>query len=70
MRPIWRLFHCFVLFHRLRTIQEFDPLTRKVRCVRCGRYFAMSDRYEAFFEWEDDCERYFCETYGLDRTLL
>ncbi len=66
---LWRFFHCFLFFHRLRVVQVFDEQTRKVQCRRCGRYYAMSDRYEAFLEWEDDFEEFFQSTYGVSRTL-
>lgn len=55
-------------FHKPEIIQTFDEHTRKLRCVVCGRYFAMSDRHGAVLPWDDDCERMYCDIYGLPRT--
>lgn len=55
-------------FHRPEIVEAYDPQTRKLRCIDCGGYFAMSDRHEAVLPWDDDYERIICDMYGLPRT--
>jgi len=58
--PLW--------FHRIEVIETYDSQTRKLRCVVCGGYFAMSDRHEAVLPWDADYERIVCDMYDLPRT--
>ncbi len=60
--PLW--------FHRCRVIEEYDAQTRKLRCVFCGRYFAMSDRHQAVLPWDADFEQIIRDMYGLPRSKL
>lgn len=60
--PLW--------FHDVEVIETYDAATRKLRCVICGRYFAMSDRYQAVLPWDDDYERIICDMYGVPRTKI
>lgn len=64
-----RRFLCFVIFHKLRTVQEFGPSQRKVLCTRCGTYYAMHDGMRAFLPWDDDFEDLYANMWGYGRTL-
>ncbi len=57
-------------FHDPEVIETYDSQTRKLRCLFCGVYFAMSDRHEAVLPWDSDYERITCDMYGLPRTKL
>jgi hypothetical protein len=79
MKKIWnRLFvwltcwdACpFVFRHKeIRVVQEFQN-ARKLRCDRCGKYFAMSDTHQAVLPWDDECEELYSKWLGYGRTIL
>ncbi len=56
--------------HRAEVIETYDRMTRKLRCVDCGVYFAMSDRYQACLPWDEDYERIIRDMYGIPRSKL
>ena len=74
LRRLWIRLVCWdlcpILFHHgaIRVVQEFDGGTRKLVCVRCGKYFGMSDREQAVLPWDADFEKHYCEMYGIERT--
>lgn len=55
-------------FHKLEVIETYDSQTRKMRCMICETYFAMSDRYQACLPWDEEYEKITCDMYGLPRT--
>lgn len=57
-------------FHRPEVIETYDNYTRKLRCVDCNQYFAMSDRHGAVLPWDSDFEQLTCDMYGLPRTKI
>ena len=60
----------FYFWHKFRLIQCFDESTRKIQCVHCDQYFAMSDRHQSVVPWDDEFETICCMIYNLPRTLL
>jgi hypothetical protein len=59
---------CWLFGHRYHVVQAFDRHDRKLWCCRCGRYFAMSDRWQMLFDWDADFEQAYCQMYDLPRT--
>jgi hypothetical protein len=57
-------------FHKPEIVETYDSQTRKLRCTICGKYFAMSDRYQSVMEWDEEYEQIVCAMYGLPRTKL
>jgi hypothetical protein len=57
-------------FHNIEIIETYDSQTRKLRCVICGTYFAMSDRHQAILPWDDDFEKITCAMYDIPRTKV
>ena len=51
-------------FHKAEVIETYDSWTRKLRCMACGAYFAMSDRHQAILPWDSDYEKIICDMYG------
>ena len=74
MRKRWHKLLCwmsdcvFTFFHETEDVETYDPFTRKLRCVHCGKYFAMSDRHQAVLPWDEEMEAITCLLYGLPRT--
>jgi len=60
--PLW--------FHEPEIIETYDSRNRKLRCMVCGTYFAMSDIHEAVMPWDEDYERIICDMYNLPRTKV
>lgn len=60
--PVW-------LTCDITIIQEFRQGEYKLKCRRCGRYYAMSAQHQAILPWDEDFERIICDMYGLSRTL-
>lgn len=56
--------------HRYEVIETYDSVTRKLKCVDCERYFAMSDRHRAVLPWDADFESIVRMTYGVPRSKL
>lgn len=48
---------CQAIGHRLRVVQEFSPITRRVKCVRCGGDWGMHDGVRALVDWGPDLEQ-------------
>ena len=48
---------CLALGHRCRVVQEFSPVTRRVKCKRCGGDWAMHDGVRIVVPWGHDLER-------------
>ena len=75
MRALWVWLTCWDLcpvFFRHKEIvvvQEFDRNTRKLRCNRCGKYFAMSDTHRAVLPWDDEIEDLYANWLGYGRTI-
>lgn len=75
LRSLWVWLTCWdycpLLFHhsKIRVVQEFGPHARKLRCDRCGKYFAMSDRFQAVLPWDNDCEMLYGDILGYGRTI-
>lgn len=65
----WDLCPVFFRHKEIVVVQEFDPYTRKLRCNRCGRYFAMSDRHQAVLPWDEEAEHLYAEVLGHGRTI-
>lgn len=61
---------CPLWFHAPEIIETYDAQTRKLRCEICGRYFAMSDRYQVVLPWDDDYERIVRRLYGVPRSKV
>jgi hypothetical protein len=60
----------FVFHHNeIRVVHEFGGGARKLRCDRCGRYFAMSDRLQVVLPWDAEFERLYCDTLEISRTI-
>jgi hypothetical protein len=55
-------------FHKVEIVETYDSATRKLRCVYCDKYFAMSDRHRAILPWDEDFEKITCATYKITRT--
>lgn len=55
-------------FHKPEVIETYDQYTRKLRCMSCGKYFAMSDRWQSVLPWDDAYERIVCDIYGVPRS--
>jgi hypothetical protein len=76
VRKLWRWVLCrisycpYSFYHDPEVVETYDQYTRKLRCVHCGQYFAMSDRHGAVLPWDCDYERIVCDAYGLTRTKL
>lgn len=74
LRRVWVRLTCWdacpLIFHHkeIRTVQEFHR-ARKLRCDRCGKYFGMSDEYQAVLPWDDEMERLYGSILGYGRTL-
>lgn len=59
----------FIFRHKeIRVVQEFGS-SRKLRCDRCGRYFAMSDQFQAVLPWDDELEHLYGDVIGFGRTV-
>jgi len=72
---LWRKwFGCWLFwpffYHEIRLVQEFDKHRRKLQCIHCKTYFAMSDVERSVMEWDADYERIICDMFNLRRTLL
>ncbi len=52
----WTAVMCRVFFHKLVVVREFG-ISRKVRCLRCGRAFGMHDGVKAFIPWDGELEQ-------------
>jgi hypothetical protein len=48
---------CPALGHRLRVVQEFTPLVRRVKCVRCGGDWGMNDHLRMMIPWTPELEQ-------------
>ena len=48
---------CRALGHRCRVVQEFTPVTRRVKCERCGGDWAMNDLSKTMLPWSPAAER-------------
>lgn len=61
---------CPILFRHkeIRVVQEFGN-ARKLRCDRCGKYFAMSDQHQAVLPWDAECEHLYANILGFGRTV-
>jgi len=58
----------FVFRHKeIRVVQEFGN-ARKLRCDRCGKYFAMSGIYQAILPWDSEVEDLYANRLGHGRT--
>lgn len=43
--------------HDYRVIQEYGPIERRVRCIRCKDDWVMNDDLEIMVGWDEDFER-------------
>lgn len=72
-RQLWIHLTCwdfcpFVFRHKeIRIVQEFGR-ARKLRCDRCGKYFAMSDEFQAVLPWDKELEELYGSILGFGRT--
>lgn len=48
---------CRALGHRIRVVQEFSPVTRRVKCVRCDGDWGMHDDLRVVVPWGPAFER-------------
>lgn len=60
----------FYFFHRFVVIDTYDTMTRKLKCRRCDKYFASSDRHQAILPWNEEYERITCALYGIPRSKV
>lgn len=73
-RKIWIWLTCwdacpFIFRHKeIRVVQEFHR-ARKLRCDRCGKYFAMSDEHQAVLPWDADLEDLYGNVLRYGRTI-
>lgn len=73
-RWVWIRLTCwdvcpFIFRHKeLRVMQEFGR-TRKLRCDRCGKYFAMNDELQAVLPWDDEFEELYGTVLQFGRTI-
>ena len=74
LKRIWVWLTCYdacpFIFHhkQIRVIQDFGG-TRKLRCDRCGKYFAMSDAHQAILPWDAELEELYGTALGYGRTI-
>ncbi len=64
----WDLCPLVFVHGKIRVVQEFGN-ARKLRCDRCGRYFGMSDEFQAVLPWDEELERLYCDVLQFGRTL-
>ena len=57
-------------YHKPEVIETYDRNTRKLRCVQCGQYFAMSDRHRAVLPWDSEIEAITRLMYGIPRSKV
>lgn len=75
MKRLWAWLTCwtafpFIFIHQdLRIVQEFGRGARKLRCDRCGKYFAMSDEHQAVLPWDGELEELYGTILGYGRTI-
>ncbi len=63
-------FLCWLWGHDYKIVQHLTPQARKLRCRRCGKYFAMNDEFQALLEWDADLEALYCMLCEVERTNL
>jgi hypothetical protein len=74
-RRLWVRLTCwdacpFIFRHKeIRVVQEFGRSARKLRCDRCGKYFAMSDEHQAVLPWDEEFEDLYANMFGFGRTI-
>lgn len=75
LRRIWVRLTCwdtlpFLFRHpEIRVVQELGEHARKLRCDRCGKYFAMNDHVEAVLPWCEEMEDLYSNVLGHGRTV-
>ena len=75
LRSVWVWLSCwdalpFIFIHPgLRVVQEFGDHTRKLRCDRCGKYFAMNDHLQAVLPWDEEIEWLYAVVLRHGRTV-
>jgi hypothetical protein len=73
LQRLWVWLTCFdacpFIFHHteIREVQSFGWV-RKLRCDRCGRYFAINHQEQAILPWDAELERLYCDWFELSRT--
>lgn len=60
----------FYYFHKFSLIEAYDSQTRKLKCVHCHKYFAMSDRHRAILPWDEEYERITRDMYGVPSSKI
>lgn len=60
----------FFWFHKPEVIETYDSCTRKLKCIHCGMYFAMSDRHQAILPWGSEFEEITKMIYGIPRSKI
>lgn len=75
LKRLWVWLTCwdycpFIFRHvEIHVIQEFGQHARKLRCDRCGKYFAMSDVHRAILPWDAELEHLYADLMGYGRTV-
>lgn len=57
---------CKLVFHRLVVVKKFPTPagSKKLCCLRCGRFFGMCDSVRAFVPWDSELENMY-RSWGM-----
>jgi hypothetical protein len=59
---------CRLWFHKLRVVQQLSQYAQKLRCNRCGRYYAVHNEWHVFVRWDAELEAFYRQFLGIDKT--
>jgi len=49
-------FLCLILGHKLKVVKKISEGSRKLKCLRCCRFYGINNRVRIFIPWDFELE--------------